>query len=130
MSVANHFAWFGKTAMRGFAVLALLALALVLTRPICDAYGMGVGQAGIGHLVSGEQSNHDGWDPCCASIDDGTPLASASASPAANAPTAVLLFAFHEETWSSAMQRHIPAVPPDRPPLPRPYHARTARILV
>jgi len=130
MSVANHFAWFGKTAMRGFAVLAILALALVLTRPICDAYGMGVGQAGIGHLASGEQSNHDGWDPCCASIDDGTPLASASAVSAAKAPIAFMISAFHDGTRSSATQRRVAAVPPDRPPLPRPYHARTARILV
>lgn len=129
MSTANQFAWFGKTARRGFAVLALVALALVLARPICDALGGGL--AALGHLVGTEQqSNHDDSDPCCASIGDGTPLAPASAVPTAQPLGAVLIAAFPAILWFSAIRRRIALVPPDRPPLLRPYYARTARILV
>lgn len=130
MNPGSHIVWFRKTARRGFAVLALLALALVLARPICDAYEVGAGSPGVGQLAGGEQSNHNDLDPCCASIDDGTPLASVNAASPAKAPIAVLVLAFHEGTWSSATQVPVAAIPPDCPPLLRPYHARTARILV
>ena len=131
MSPESHIVWFRKSAKRGFAVVALLALVVVLARPICDAYGMGASSPpGVGQLAGGEQPNHDGFDPCCVSIDDGTPLASERAAPPAKAPTAVLMFAFHDGPWSSATQRRVVAIPPDRPPPLRAYHARTARILV
>lgn len=129
MSTANQFAWFRKTARRGFAVLALVALVLVLARPICDAFGGGL--AALGHLAGTEQqSNHDDSDPCCASIGDGAPLAPASAIAIAQLPGAILIAAFLAGSWISAMRRRIALVPPDRPPLPRRYYARTARILV
>jgi len=130
MNAGSYVTWFRKTWKRGFAVLALLALALVLARPICDAYEMGAGSLGVGQLAGAEQSNHNDFDPCCTSIDDGTPLASESAASPAKAPTAVLMFAFHDGTRSSATQVPVAAIPPDRPPLLRAYHARTARILV
>ena len=130
MSLGSQYAWLGKTAQRCFAVLALLALALVLARPICDAYAVGAGASGVEQPAGGEQSNHDDFDPCCTSIDDGTPLTSERVASPAKAPTAVLTIAFHDGTRSSAMQRRSAAIPPDRPPLLRAYHARTARILV
>lgn len=129
MRTASHFAWFSKTTMSGFAVLALIALTLVLARPICDTFGGGL--AALGHLAGSEQSNHDDdFETCCASIGDETPLASVSAIPFAQPAGAVLIAALPATPRFSAMRRRIALVPPDRPPRLRPYYARTARILV
>lgn len=128
--------WFKRRARHGFALLALLALSLVIARPICDAYSASGGTA---QPVQVEASDHSGHDhsrdgepgPCCSSIDDASLLSSAVTVPAAAQPSAfVLVAAGSLQPWSAVADRRIALEPPDRPPLSRSYQARTARLLI
>lgn len=118
------------------ALLALLALSLVVARPVCDAYAAGGGSVQPAHIEATAPSGHDHSHgdepgPCCSSIDDASLLGSAAVAPAAAKPVAFLVASAVslEPSWSVA-GRLIRTEPPDRPPLFRPYHARTARLLI
>jgi hypothetical protein len=120
---------------RGFVVLALVALFVVLARPLCDAYHWhGAPQSGPAiaavHAI-GEAPQHGHSELCCASMQDGTLVGSATVvtaafkSPAAAVPAAVFL-----PGWRAAPFSLTAPLPPDRAPLLRPYYARSARILI
>lgn len=135
MSLGRHIAPAGSAAKRGFVVLALLALSLVIARPICDAYAAGAGTAAPAQMLASDHAGNaepheDESAPCCSSLEDGALAASAAAFPAAEKPGS---FAFLPpsplEAWPATARRLAP-VPPDRPPLSLPYHARTARLLI
>lgn len=99
-------------------VLALLALAFVLVRPVCAAWD-GHGEPSAAHPA-----------PCCSSIDDAASLApapvkvpDAKAAPVFVAPAFAVRFL--------AVSRPLPGSAPPRasPPRSLAYHARSSRIL-
>jgi hypothetical protein len=98
-----------------FLALALLAVSAVLARPICDL-DRPLGKA-----------HHQ--DDCFASFTDATPAVPPDAAiPSAKPPVFLALTATWSPAWREAAWPAA-AIPPDRPPLTRPYHARSARIL-
>ena len=123
-------------ARRGIVVFALLALTLVLARPICDVYQLQGSQPHSGHLAAadrahGDTSHHEDPEPCCASIDDGTVTVLAASAipeptslPPLPAATTSLL------NWRATAGSLAAPMPPDRPPDSQPYYARSARILI
>lgn len=127
---------FRKLATHGCAVLALLALTLVIARPICDAYAAANGSSEAAHVAAdghgdNDHSHGDEPGPCCSSIDDASLLGSANVTSASAKPaTFVVVPASSRQAWSAVPGRLLASEPPDRPPLCRPYHARTARLLI
>ena len=135
MSSNPRFTMKRDIARRGFVVLALVALFVVLARPLCDAYHwQGLPQSGPAlaavHAI-GEAPPHGHSELCCASMQDGTLVVPANAvtaafkSPAAAVPAAVFL-----PGWRAASFSLTAPLPPDRAPPLRRYYARSARILI
>jgi hypothetical protein len=125
-----------KLARPGFVVFALLALSLVLARPVCDAYHLqgGPSQSGpvadAGHAL-GEALHHEDSAPCCASLEDGALAVPATvAIPAVKLPASLLAATASLPGWRAATLLLAAEIPPDRPPVSRPYYARSARILI
>jgi hypothetical protein len=96
------------------AALAFFAVSAALAKPLCDPHP----QEAVPH------------EACCASLADGAavvpddafvPLSKAHAG--IPAPKAVLA------PWASAQRRTV-ELPPERPPVSRPFFARSARILI
>jgi len=117
-------------------VLALLALSLVLARPICDVYQLQGSSSHSGTSVAanhahGEASHHEDSEPCCASIEDGTLVVPAAvATPAVKSPASLLVATASLPGWLDATPFPAEAIPPHRPPDSQPYYARSARILI
>ncbi|HWQ38335.1 MAG TPA: hypothetical protein VNM24_06940 [Burkholderiales bacterium] len=114
MGTVTGFLTLQRLAKGFFAVLALLAVTVALASPICDAYEL----PGDIH----EQG-------CCATLNDGNPV-SPAALPSGFEPPVLgpVPIAWSPEWRGIAWPAR--AIPPDRPPLTRPYHARSARILI
>ncbi|MEO8144631.1 MAG: hypothetical protein ABI654_10485 [Betaproteobacteria bacterium] len=126
----------GGNAKRGFVVFALLALTLVMARPICDVYRLQgtPSQSGpvaaVGH-AHGEASHHADSEPCCAAIDDGTlTVLAASAIPEPTSLSPVPAATTSLLNWRATTCSFAVAIPPDRPPDSLAYCARSARILI
>lgn len=114
MSKAVHTVLSLTAARLAFAVLAFLAVATVLAQPFCDLHE--------------DEALHQ--EDCCASLADGTVAVPATAVVTGFKARAVLPpAAAWPAGWRTA-QGPEPAIPPDRPPISRPYHARSARILI
>jgi hypothetical protein len=109
------------------AVLALVALGVVLLRPLCDA--LEPIQAAAAAPSSIQQDHDAPGEPCCASIGEGSMAPSSSAiaflfdGPQEALPALVPLFAPRVALPRASLD------PPRRPPRAVPFHARTARIL-
>lgn len=122
-------------AGRGFLVLALLALFVVLARPICDlSHLQGAASHGDAPFVAdyfgGEAPSHDDSEPCCTSIDDASLVGGTLAfAPDIKSFSAVPVAQSFSTTYLTRPSVRA-AFPPDRPPLSRPYYARSARILI
>ncbi len=114
MSTLTGFLTLQRLAKGFFAVLAVLAVTVALASPICDAYEV----PGVIH----EQG-------CCATLNDGN-LVALAALPSNFEPPVLgpVPVAWSPEWRATAWPAH--AIPPDRPPLTWPYHARSARILI
>ena len=97
-----------------FVLLALLAVSAVLASPICDALG-----------VPGEVHQDD----CCASLNDGLPVPPVAATSAFEPSVSAALPLPRWREWRAVASPAV-AIPPDHPPLTRPYYARSARILI
>lgn len=115
---------------RGFAVLVLLALSAILLRPVCDALeshpagsAFGLEQAATGH-------HEPESTPCCASIEGGSLVASASTPPEGKRSSALALGPALTIRVTIPPTLHADVARPQPPPRGLPYHARTARILV
>lgn len=122
-------------AWRGFAMLAFVSLAIVLARPVCEAFGVAQAMPGIAASAVAEHAHGDaahpsqGRDSCC-DVARGIALMSvASAASDGQAGGAVPV--------APTGTAFLP-VPPgyraavrvaEQRPRPLPYHARTARIL-
>lgn len=103
-----------RLARRAFGVLALLAVSTALAQAFCD-------------LQDVKALHHD---DCCASLEAATlAVPSTAAVPAAKPPAPVLAPAAWPG-WRPAALMLSAQIPPDRPPLTRPYHARSARLLI
>lgn len=94
------------------AVLAFLAMSAALAQSLCD-------------LQQPQAAHHE---DCCASLEGGTVAPSTAAVPASSSTTA-LPGAAAPLAVPRAADARLAAVFPDRPPLSRRYHARSARIL-
>ena len=122
-------------ARRLFLALALLALGVVLARPICDAsHAKGApflegGLAAAAHYSDGQAAHHDDSDPCCVSVDDASLVVGTTALVSDAKPPA-LPMAQASSAWRSTPRSLDPAIPPDQPPMSRPYHARSSRLLI
>ena len=121
---------------RGLAVVALLALSLVIARPICDAYAAGTGTPEPAQVVAhdhdaNDHSHGDAPGPCCSSIDDGAVMGSATVVSVIGADsTPFMVLAARPWEAGPSAERRSALEPPDRPPLSLPYHARTTRLLI
>lgn len=116
--------------------LAVLALFLLLMRPLCDVWAAGHGHAEAGKVAQstawqddhGIDSHDDG--PCCASVEDGAlaKLSEAGAMAIGTHGEAAILAA----AWISAAYggTSLPAArkPSGAPPRVLAYYARSARI--
>jgi hypothetical protein len=117
-------------------MLALLALSLVIARPICEAYMVGAGSAEPAQLAASHHAGSDhsdgGPELCCYSIADGTLVGSTATAPgtAKYGSAFVIVRTDLQLAWSAPLEDRITSVPPDRPPFSPPYHARTARLLI
>lgn len=122
---------------RGFAAFVLLALFVVLARPACDVLQVAgdyrsFAVVGIATAAAaGQFDQHDDESGCCSSVHEAgltpsflwLPPAEKYAM-AAIAPAAVF------SPWAepaSVAGRGIPRV---RPPIQRPYHVRSLRLLI
>jgi hypothetical protein len=119
-------------AHRAWMAPALVALALLLLRPLCEL-GLG-GQAAFAHAGAGHVAaaqSDAGGEPaaiCCAKIKDGVVLKPADAvSLAGGALGAVLLLAIVAPRGIARGASARPAFVP--PPERSSYYARSARIL-
>ena len=117
-----------------FVFLALSALLLVLARPVCDVLewhgAQDAGPSGLASYVADESGHHEGHtDPCCDSIEDGNLAVSASAAPPVERP-AIPAAAIVAPARPVAVLTHVAWLPPDTPPISRPYHVRSARLLI
>ena len=136
MSSGIQFLVTRRLAKRGFVVFALLALSLVLARPICDVYLLQGSPSQSGPVAPadhalGETSHHEDSEPCCASVEDGTLAVPATAvTPTGKSPAPLLMAAASLPGWRTAARSPGAAIPPDRPPTSQPYYARSARILI
>jgi hypothetical protein len=120
---------------RAFVALALVALSLVLAQPICDAYerpsaaSQSAPLAAVEH-DAGEPARHSNeTGPCCASVDEAVPVASAIPLPSA-AKAALLIPTVPSARWPLVAGRRAAVDPPQPPPRSLSYHARSARILI
>ena len=129
-----HFLVTRKQARRGFFVLVLLALSIVLARPICEVYQHRDNPAKSG-LVAAGHSAGETWhqedpEPCCASIEARSLAAPASAvAPAIKSPVTVPL-ASAWLMWRTAAFSPPAPLPPNGLPFLQSYYARSARILI
>jgi hypothetical protein len=114
MGTATGFLTLHRLAKGFFAALALLAVTLALASPVCDAFDL-----------PGDIHQED----CCASLADETPVPPAAAPSGLKPPVFAPLPAVWSPQWR-AVAWSAAAIPPDRPPLTRPYHARSARLLI
>jgi hypothetical protein len=122
----------GKSAKRGFIALALVALSLLLARPVCDAIGGIESPVGPLQVATAAQPGdlHDDSGPCCISVDNGALGAAAGGvslagkTPASASGSPFQLVAAFSPGLRSA------TIPPGRPPIFAAYYARTARILI
>lgn len=126
----------GMRASRGLVVFALLALSLVLARPICDAHWLLGSRSHSGpfaaadHAQDGASHNEDAG-PCCASIEDGTlAVPATTVIPAVKSPAPALVATASLTGWREAAPSLAAAIVPGRPPDPQSYYARSARILI
>jgi hypothetical protein len=97
-----------------FAALAFFAVSAALAKSVCDPHPQGA----VAH------------EACCASLADGaavvpddTLAAFSKAHTGMPAPTAALA------PWAQTQRRTV-ELPPERPPVSRPFFARSARILI
>ena len=124
-----------RLARRGVAVFAFLALFMVLARPICDAYLPHGGPAQSGSIAfaghaSGEPSRQADSRLFCASAEDGRLVQPAAALTPVKSPAPLPVATASLPGWRTAALARAAAIPPDRPPVTRRYHARSARILI
>lgn len=115
MSTGTRFPLSQRLVRGLFAVLALLAVSVAVASPVCDSF----------HASADAPQP----DTCCASLEDGALALPPTAAPSAQPPAFVAVSAGSSVQWR-ALSWPDAAVPPDRPPLTRPYHARSARILI
>ena len=122
-------------ARGAFVALAFLALFVVLARPVCDvshAHGATWHDQTLGVLnyLGAEAPSHDDSDPCCSSVDEASLVGEVMAfAPDIKSPSVVPFAHYSSESHVSRTSLRTP-VPPDRPPVTRPYYARSARILI
>jgi hypothetical protein len=124
-----------KAGRRAFVALTLLALSLVLARPICDAYEQPSAASQSAPLAAvehdaGESAHHSNESgPCCASVDEAVLAASAILVPTSAKSLGLIPMALSAR-WPLVLSRRAAVDPPQPPPRSLPYHARSARILV
>lgn len=122
------------SARTAFGALAFLALLVVLTRPICDlahSPGAALHDSGLGaeSHFGAQVPSHDDSEPCCASVgEESLAFGSIAFVPDVRSPSAVL--AQYVPTGDVNRVSFRSPRPPDRPPVTRPYYARSARILI
>jgi hypothetical protein len=109
----NPFSPFASFARGIVVLLALLAASAALAGPVCDAFEL----SGDAHPES-----------CCESLSDGAPVPPVAAPFTVEPPTLVALPGAWPADWR-AMTWPTMAIRAGRPPLTRPYYARSARIL-
>jgi hypothetical protein len=113
MSNAIRFLLSLRLARGVFGLLALLAVSAALAQAFCD-------------LQDVKALHHD---DCCASLEAGVLAVPSTAAIPTGTPAPVLAPAAWP-LWRPAALMLSAHIPPDRPPLTRPYHARSARILI
>ena len=110
------------------AALAFLALLLLLVRPVCAAHEPVQAAFGALHASAVDHSEHS--EPCCASLDDGSPVPAVKAvftgmEPAGDATAPAATARRRLDAPSN-----LAADPPQRPPRSLPYHVRSTRLLI
>ena len=120
---------------RGFVLFALLALSVVMARPICDLHQFQGNSSQSGSVVAtghvlGEAPGHEGSEPCCGSVQDGTlAVLAAAVTPVVKSPVFLLVATVSLPGWRAAASSPAAAILAERSPASQPYHVRSARIL-
>ena len=114
--------------LRLSAALAFLALLFILVRPVCEAHEPV--QPATGEVYASTADHSEDPEPCCASLDDGSPVPAVKSVPTGAKPAGEAV-----APPATARQRldppsHVAVNPPQRPPRSLPYHARSARLLI
>jgi hypothetical protein len=103
-----------RLVRRVSAILAFLAVTTALAQPFCDLHP--------------DEALHQ--EDCCASLTDGNLAVPANAVvPDVKSPAVLPSATTALTAWRPA-QGPVVAIPPDRQPISRPYHVRSARILI
>ena len=128
-----------STARRGLAALGLLALFVVLTRPICDVLEASSRHGSFGPVAVAAAAtadspvHHDhGSEPCCSSIQEGSvSVPSLSFATDGKPAPGVTPPPIAAKRWSDGPDLLAgAAISPNPPPVQRSYSARSSRLLI
>jgi len=115
---------------RAFAVLVLLALSVILLRPMCDVLESHLtgSASNIEHISTGHHESDA--TPCCASIEDASLVASAGSATEEKRSPGLAIDPGMAVRATIPLTLQVDVARPQPPLQNLPYHARTARILV
>lgn len=128
-----------STARRGLVALGLLALFVVLARPVCDVFEASDGRGSLGPVsvaaaaTAESPAHHDhGSEPCCSSVQEGSVTVPSLAFATDGKPASVLITPpIAAKRWGDGADLlAAAAIPPDPPPVQRSYYARSSRLLI
>lgn len=125
-----------KRPWRGVVALALLALSVVMARPICDAYALGTSasqpapEAAAQHGAGGAAHHSGDSGTCCDAVSGTELVVTAFAAPVGKEATSVVLVrSAFAAAWPAVPGRRVVRHAPQAPPRTLAYHIRSARIL-
>jgi hypothetical protein len=110
------------------AAVAFLALLVILVRPVCEAHEPLQSGAGAVYAITVDHSDES--QPCCALLDDGSPVPVVKAVLAGANPSGETVAPPATARQRLDPPRYVALDPPQRPPRSLSYHARSTRILI
>ena len=117
-------------ASRALFLFALVAVFVVLAGPVCDVHRLqgSLPQAAVtlaaGHVAVGAEAGS-----CCAELGAVPLIAATTWTEALDESSTAVPPAWAPPWRSQALALSTP-LPPDRPPIVKPYYARSARMLI
>ena len=117
-----------------FAACALVAVSVLLVRPLCEFLELRGASPHAGSTLAIQPTDPASHErdalPCCASVDDASLVVPTLSVMAETKSLSTIKPADLPLAWRLAPRSFQAAIAPDLPPISRPYHSRTARILV
>lgn len=110
------------------AAFVFLALLFLLVRPVCAAHEPVQAASGLTHASSVDHSEDP--EPCCAALDDGSPVPAVKAVFPEGKSAGDAMAATASARLTLDARAHVAVHPPQRPPRSLPYHVRSTRLLI